>query len=781
MSSSPKRTPEYPDPASPPQTRNARPLSERLWSWLIGLLVFITILIAALPLLAIARGTSAGMALALAGNSTLLSWLGLELALVALGMGAFFFAYSLKYYLATATILLLAFFGPGRNRSGGSPQERHFNGLTRIARRGGNGYGQQDRTGDGHLQLGYEPFVSIHIATYNEKRVVGRLLEACARLNYSNYEVILVDDSTDGSMEVLEPWTRVNRFKIIHRETRDGFKGGALTHALRAMDPRTEYVAIFDADAMPFPDVINDLLYHFYSNENESPKPLPEVGAVQSYQWHVLNKGESWLTAAVRTEYAGSYMVERPYQQVLSSMKMIAGTAYMIRAGLLKDLGWGRSLTEDWELTLRLYAKGFKVVYTPYAETPAECVATFGRLARQRMRWAEGHSYNVNKWFLTILRSPHLSLMEKAEFIYYGMYYLQSALFMLGSAAWLVSELVLRVHIPEWSALLGWSLLFSNLLSLPLMNLGGLLLEGSPRKDYSGVLGAVALSFLLVPFQAWASLKGLFERQEGPWFRTPKTGRITDRVEHLQPKDSLKRWLRPRSGKPAQATVPVSNAAGHRRAFRIVCIAAPILVLTILGIGAATAPTVLAANAFYLHNSSGVSTIDNTPSSGGTPAHFPMDTAGARRAWATTVAYTGQTIPAGSYTFTYWTSGQGNSTVLAALTFGYSATSSCAVIVPIATRTATLVNGGGSSTSTSMPAVTLPATSYLCWQITVVTVINGGLDLRYDGNNQQTSITTPSIVVPEHGAPLIGLALLLPLAAQWLIRRPKRLAAVRIR
>jgi cellulose synthase/poly-beta-1,6-N-acetylglucosamine synthase-like glycosyltransferase len=781
MSLSPRRAQHNSDPDSSPQTQIGRPLGEHLWSWLIGLLVFITIVVAALPLFAIVRGTSAGMALMLAGNTTVLSWLGLELALVALGMGAFFFAYSLKYYLATATILLLAFFGPGRNGDESSQHPRRFNGLTRIIRRRLSGNGYPGATGGGHLELGYHPFVSIHIATYNEKRVVGRLLEACARLNYPNYEVILVDDSTDGSMEVLEPWQHIERFKIIHRDTRDGYKGGALTHALRAMDPRTEFVAIFDADAVPFPDVIDDLIHNFYSNENGAARPIPEIGAVQSYQWHVLNKGESWLTAAVRTEYAGSYMVERPYQQVLSSMKMIAGTAYMIRAGLLKELGWGRSLTEDWELTLRLYAKGFKVVYTPYAETPAECVATFGRLARQRMRWAEGHSYNVNKWFLTILRSPHLSLMEKAEFVYYGMYYLQSALFMLGSAAWLVSELVLRVHIPEWSALLGWSLLFSNLLSLPLMNLGGLLLEGAPRKDYAGVLGAVVLSFLLVPFQAWASLKGLFERNEGPWFRTPKTGRITDRVEHLQPKKSLRRWLRPRPGQPAPATVPVSNAGGRRRAFRIVCIAAPILVLTILGIGAATAPTVLAANAFYLHNPPGAYTIDNNPSSSGTPAHFPVDTAGLTQAWATTVPYTGQTIPAGSYTFTYWVSGHGNSSVVAALTFGYSASASCATIVPIAAWTATLVNGGGSSTSTSMPAVILPANSYLCWQITVVSVSGGGLDLRYDANNQQTSITTPSIVVPEHGTPLIGLALLLPLAIGWLIRRPKRPVAVRIR
>jgi hypothetical protein len=95
----------------------SRPLSERLWSVLIGFLVFITILVAALPIFAIVRGTSAGIALARAGNASLLNWLGLELALVALGLGAFFLAYSLKYYLATATMLLLAFFGSRPERA----------------------------------------------------------------------------------------------------------------------------------------------------------------------------------------------------------------------------------------------------------------------------------------------------------------------------------------------------------------------------------------------------------------------------------------------------------------------------------------------------------------------------------------------------------------------------------------------------------------------------------------------------------------------------------------
>src|SRR6266550_5986843 len=223
------------DPDPPRQTRIARPLGEHIWSWLIGVLVFISIFIAALPIFAIVRGTSAGMALALDGNASLLSWLGLELALVALGMGAFFFAYSLKYYLATATMLLLGFFGPGRNGTGPG-KTQGLSDLVRIMRRGRIGEPDSDGNRTRWLPLGYEPFVSIHIATYNEKGVIGRLLEACSKLNYSNYEVILVDDSTDGSMEILEPWKQVDRFTIIHRDTRDGFKGGALSYALRNMD-----------------------------------------------------------------------------------------------------------------------------------------------------------------------------------------------------------------------------------------------------------------------------------------------------------------------------------------------------------------------------------------------------------------------------------------------------------------------------------------------------------------------------------------------------------------
>ena len=352
------------------------------WSVLLNSILVAAFVLGAIPMVAIAHGF-----IEMVSQSKIRSgadWVAYGFAFTGLFLGAVFFAYAIKYYLSTAMVLLTTLVGGGaRNGNGhGSNGSPNSNGLNRI-NGNGNGY---------HIDLGYQPFVSVHVAAYNEKRVIERLLEALDKLEYPAYEVVVVDDSTDESIQILQRWRDRPRFKILHRNSRQGYKGGALREALKFTDPRAEYIVIFDADSVPFPDSIERLLPHFYRvsegpssrrlestfGRNDPPsepgqiKRRPEVAAVQSYQWHVLNKSESWLTEAVRAEYAGSYMIERPFQDAIGALKMIAGTAYMIRADVLREVGWGTSITEDWELTLKLYARGFKVVYTPWAETPAE-------------------------------------------------------------------------------------------------------------------------------------------------------------------------------------------------------------------------------------------------------------------------------------------------------------------------------------------------------------------------------------------------------------------------
>jgi len=502
--------------------------------------------------------------------------IGLVFASIALLMGSMFFLYSLKYYITLAIVLSFS-------------QQEDPSPIAGRRDKGGFiswllGGTQKDETETKkkpigltpdleHITLKRHPYVSVHIPLYNETRVVERIVKAVSVFDYPEYEVIIADDSSDETSNIIksyfksigkikttkgEGWTlttvkagslpagRQVTLKHLHRTSRKGYKGGALKLALELTDPRAEFISVFDADFVPYPDTLELFLKYFQATagtldfrkgsrgqgidsnaQNLNPKPSP-IAAVQGYQWHVLNKSENWITRGVRAEYAGSYVIERSGEEIYGGLKQISGAVYMIRKDVLEEVGWETSITEDFELTLKLYEKGYKVVYTPYIQAPAECVSTLKRLIRQRMRWAEGHSNNVRKMFPRILFNKNISVAEKLEFLYLSPYYLQAFFFLVGTIAWLVSETIFQARLPFWTSLWGWSLVLTNLLALPLMNAVGLFLEESEERDYQGLLSFIVLTYILVPFQAYASLKGFLEKEEGPWFRTPKTGHVTD-------------------------------------------------------------------------------------------------------------------------------------------------------------------------------------------------------------------------------------------------------------
>jgi cellulose synthase/poly-beta-1,6-N-acetylglucosamine synthase-like glycosyltransferase len=748
------------------------------WSTVLDAVLLLATVMAVLPAAAVVRGFVELFAHTHVHSTR--EAIAYGLAFAGLLLGGLFFAYAVKYYLSTVLILLTALLPTGyrhraaRDRVGNERQHPSgLSGISRSSNGNGNGY---------HVDLGYKPFVSVHVAAYNEKRVIERLLTSLDQLDYPAYEVVVVDDSNDESVQILQRWTDRPKFKILHRTSRAGFKGGALNEALKLMDPRTEYVVVFDADSMPFPDSIDRFLPYFYEFGEGRPTRREGVAAVQSYQWHVLNKSESWLTEAVRAEYAGSYMVERPFQDAIGSLKMVAGTAYMIRADLLRGVGWGTSITEDWELTLKLYARGYKIAYTPWAETPAECVATFPRLARQRMRWAEGHTHNVRKYFWPIMLSPFVAPLEKLEFAYLTTYYLQAALFVVGSVSWLLAELVFNTHVPGWTAVLGWSLLFSNIFALPLMNLGGLILEEAPGRDLQGVLGALVLSFALVPFQGWAALKGLIRKDEGPWFRTPKTGHITDEVHHLRRLRMLRRWLLgAREGRLRRPSSPAYSVEAPRpRSRRLGWIVAGGLGLALLALawGSTRAPVSFAAgNPLYLHGSGTAPGCAPSTLSAAPGARAPVCQIGDTVGTWTFSGLPAQTVAAGVWSFTaYWVAVGPDHTSNISVSVGVAAGASCAgfvALIPnLGTTWSTTFGSTGAnktspftmSTSGSQAALVIPPGGSLCLRVDLSVEQDDEL-IIYDGpvGTADTRLIPPTTVVPEALLPFAGLALVVPL------------------
>jgi hypothetical protein len=419
------------------------------------------------------------------------------------------------------------------------------------------------------------------------------------------------------------------------------------------------------------------------------------------------------------------------------------------------------------------------------------------------MRWAEGHTHNVRKWFLPIMRSPYLTPLEKGEFLFDSTYYLQAALFVVGTVSWLISETVFHTHVPGWTAVLGWSLLFSNIFALPLMNLGGLILEEAPRRDMQGVLGALVLSFALVPFQGWAAFKGLLSKDEGPWFRTPKTGRVTDEVHHLRRLQLLRRWLLGRRARrlevtPIVRTTPraVARTVVRPRSRWIGWGVAFTMLVSFGGLAwlASRAPVVSAAtSALYLHGSGTgpactPSTLSQTAGAQAPPCQLLPD--GITYTWSIT-GLPAQTIT-GVWDFTmYWTGGAGNVNDSVTISAGVSPTGNCGVFVPTipnaGTTWSTTFGPSGAQTtspftvSTSagqLPLVITPGAA-LCVSVTLAHITGGKPVMLYDGaaGVADTRVVPPSIIVPETVLGLLGFALLIPV-----FTRPKRvLQLLRIR
>jgi cellulose synthase/poly-beta-1,6-N-acetylglucosamine synthase-like glycosyltransferase len=76
------------------------------------------------------------------------------------------------------------------------------------------------------------------------------------------------------------------------------------------------------------------------------------------------------------------------------------GPVSAYRADVLRDLGGvpGETLTEDFDLTLALVSRGFRVVYVPEAIAYTDAPQTDAELRSQRIRWSRGGFQVLRKY-----------------------------------------------------------------------------------------------------------------------------------------------------------------------------------------------------------------------------------------------------------------------------------------------------------------------------------------------------------------------------------------------
>jgi cellulose synthase/poly-beta-1,6-N-acetylglucosamine synthase-like glycosyltransferase len=255
------------------------------------------------------------------------------------------------------------------------------------------------------------PFVTVQLPVYNERFVVEELVEAVCGLDYpaDRIEFQVLDDSTDettaiAASAVERMGAKGHAIELLHRESREGYKAGALAAGLQ--QAKGELVAIFDADFRPAANFLKELVGHF---------SVAQVGCVQA-RWGFSNREKSLLTRAQALLLDGHFVLEQGARYRSGRMFNFNGTAGILRRTMIDDAGgWqGDTLTEDADLSYRGQLKGWRFVLRPDIEVLSELPEDITSFQVQQARWAKGLMQTAIKLMPKILRAD-LPWQVKAE------------------------------------------------------------------------------------------------------------------------------------------------------------------------------------------------------------------------------------------------------------------------------------------------------------------------------------------------------------------------------
>ncbi len=260
------------------------------------------------------------------------------------------------------------------------------------------------------------PNVSILIPARNEEKVMHHTLDAMLNLDYpaDRLDILVIDDgSTDATPAILRQYaerdSRVRYLTIPKHESGKG-KSRALNLALEKTD--SEFIAVYDADNTPAPSALKYLVAQLLLDAS--------LGAVLG-KFRTVNKKRNLLTRFINIETLSFQSMLQAGRWKMFKVATLPGTNFVVRRSLLTKLGgWDeQAITEDSELSIRIYMEEFRIKYIPYSVTYEQEPESWAVWIRQRTRWVRGNNY-VGTKFLKSWRS------FKNKFVAFELLYLLS-------------------------------------------------------------------------------------------------------------------------------------------------------------------------------------------------------------------------------------------------------------------------------------------------------------------------------------------------------------------
>ena len=301
------------------------------------------------------------------------------------------------------------------------------------------------------------PFVSIVVPAYNEAEVIQASLSSLLELRYPYYEIIAVDDgSSDGTYETMKTFEG-NHYGVrvsVFRKENSG-KADTLNYGIRRS--KAPIIVCMDSDSRLTPEALRYAVFHFTD---------PNVGAVAG-NVKVINRHNIW-TKLQALEYIEGLNIVRNAQAFWRSVNVIPGPMGIFRRTAIEATGGYDSDTfaEDFDMTVKILADGWKIDYEPKAVAYTEAPEELLDIIKQRYRWCRGILQALRKqrhlltrtsgnittplslWYMIFegLAWPAMNILSSLFFVWIALVFGMTKLLVLWWLLLTVLDLLIAIH-----------------------------------------------------------------------------------------------------------------------------------------------------------------------------------------------------------------------------------------------------------------------------------------------------------------------------------------------
>ena len=261
------------------------------------------------------------------------------------------------------------------------------------------------------------PLVSIIVPAYNEEINVIGSLNNLLKCDYSNFEILFIDD---GSKD--KTWTKVNEVfsnhSIIKLFTKtNGGKASALNYGIE--NTAADYLICIDADTKLAPNAVSRLMDSFFIKQQTNAKIVGAVAGTVK-----VGNEVNMLTKWQSIEYITSQNFDRKGFAYVNAITVVPGAIGAFRKQALIDAGGFTTdtLAEDCDITIRILRAGYTIANEPLAIAYTEAPETVKQFMKQRYRWSFGVMqtfyknrdlmFNINHRSLGLVAMPDILVFK---------------------------------------------------------------------------------------------------------------------------------------------------------------------------------------------------------------------------------------------------------------------------------------------------------------------------------------------------------------------------------